>query len=178
MSSMLLASVRSLAFAPNQNRSTFGFTLIEVVIAVLITGIIATVAAMRLNSAQEDARIAATYEHLQRLATAVEVFQAIHGRFPDDGYPSKVPSDLRPWCTDSDFGLSPIDGYYDWNGPNGTSSPKYGIAIARWAGSGSPNPKDMQQIDDRFDDGDLSTGHIQQVQVGPRQTLHYVLGDR
>ncbi|MEM8736602.1 MAG: prepilin-type N-terminal cleavage/methylation domain-containing protein [Planctomycetota bacterium] len=169
-------AVQSVGF-PGIQSPMRGFTLVEVVIAVLLASIIATLAVVRLNSVQEDARHSATFEHLQRLAKVVEVFQAVHGRWPDDSYPSKVPADLEPWCSDSDFGLSPIDGYYDWNGPNGTTSSKYGIAIARWSGSGSPQVQDMQQIDDRFDDGDLTTGRIQQIQVGPRQTLHYVMGD-
>ena len=149
--------------------------MIEVVIATLIIAIIATVTIIKTGSVREDANHIATYEHLRRLAGVVDEFRAVNGRWPADGYPSHAPSDLLPWCDAADFGESPIDGYYDWNGP-GTTSPYFGVAIVRWAGSGNPRVVDMQEIDERFDDGDLTSGHIQRVQVDSRQTLHFIMG--
>jgi general secretion pathway protein G len=64
-------------------RSQKGFTLIELVFVVVILAILAGVALINLGGTDKDAKIAAAKSDLRTLSTALKVYKAKEGKYPD-----------------------------------------------------------------------------------------------
>jgi prepilin-type N-terminal cleavage/methylation domain-containing protein len=73
------ASERSTSHA---RRSTFGFTLVEVLVVVMIIGFLAAVAIPQFGDASQDARIAALDQDLATVRNAIELYRYQHGELP------------------------------------------------------------------------------------------------
>jgi len=65
-------------------RNQKGFTLIELVFAVIILAILAGTALLNMGSTENDAKHARVQADLQSLATAIKVYHVKTGEFPGD----------------------------------------------------------------------------------------------
>lgn len=80
-------------------RKTRGFTLIEIMVAITIMAILATVGMTTYNQSQLRARDAKRKQDLRAVATALELFYQTYKRFPCSGN-GWVNSSLGSWITD------------------------------------------------------------------------------
>jgi prepilin-type N-terminal cleavage/methylation domain-containing protein len=69
----------SLSF-PNQK----GFTLIELMVVISIIGTLSTIALTSLNGARAKARDARRFSDMEQIRTALEVYRAMNGHYPDN----------------------------------------------------------------------------------------------
>ncbi len=69
-------------YFPNQ-RESFGFTLIELIVAVAILGILSTIALGSFQSSQMRSRDAKRKSDLKQIANALEIFYSDKGRYPE-----------------------------------------------------------------------------------------------
>lgn len=79
-------------------RTRRGFTLLELALVVLVLGILAGMAAMRMNSVSGDAREAGALQTLEVLRNAIQLYRSEHGELPGqsataDGFKD----DLQPY---------------------------------------------------------------------------------
>ena len=65
-----------------------GFTLIELIVAAAIIGILASIVMASLNEARKKARDAQRMSDLQQVQLALRQYKDVHGRYPD--YPNGV----------------------------------------------------------------------------------------
>lgn len=61
-----------------------GFTLIEVTIVVVITGVLASIAIPKFSSVRENAFVTAVVSDLRNLSSQMELYQASNLVYPDD----------------------------------------------------------------------------------------------
>lgn len=66
-------------------KSNWGFTLIELTIAIAIIGILSTIIITSLGSAREKGRDAKRIRNIQEIRTAIELYIAANGHAPDLG---------------------------------------------------------------------------------------------
>jgi len=66
-----------------QKKKNKGFTLIELLVVIAIIGILAAIGLSALTSARAKARDAKRKSDLREVSTAVELYYADHGRYPD-----------------------------------------------------------------------------------------------
>lgn len=103
---MLKIINRSSAAAALVSRHRRGFTFIEIMLVVVIIGILMAVAVPQMTGKSQKARVTATRQSLQNIATALQMFEVTAGRFPttQEGIVSLVE---RPSGLDQD----------EWDGP-------------------------------------------------------------
>lgn len=67
-----------------RRRSTTGFTLVEILIVVVILGILAAIVVPQFTKATDDASSTATYDTLNRVRRAIEIYHARNNsQWPD-----------------------------------------------------------------------------------------------
>ncbi|MDF1808737.1 MAG: type II secretion system protein [Phycisphaerales bacterium] len=154
----------------SNNRTRSGFTLVEILIVVVILGILAAVVVPRFAGATEDARIGAFISSLKTYTDACEYYNAREGRYPVDGGSGAVPTGMETYVDASEWTSdTPLSGVWDTEFLDNGVTAAVGVHF-----SGSTNPGDsvMILVDERFDDGDLSTGSFQKL-AGDR--YYYIL---
>lgn len=85
-----------------------GFTLIELMVVVVIIGILAAIAVPAFSDASDKAKVSKAKADLRTIESALEIYYAEHGEYPDadsdntlpdvledDGYIKTIPED--PW---------------------------------------------------------------------------------
>lgn len=146
--------MRRLHKKSNSIRHCRGFTLVELVVVVLVLGIIGSVAAPKMASWTDDARIETTVVSIQAAQRAAQYFHARNGYWPEDVNHGRMLPELEPYLRSNIFeNPPPIGGSYDWN--NG-----HGAAAAMSVRDASFDSNVWLAIDQKYDDGDLSTGSI------------------
>lgn len=136
---------------------TAAFTLVEIMIVVAIIALLVVIALPSFLRAREKTQNAKLINGLRIATDAFEMYAADHNTYPPDVNRAVVPSGM-----DLYFGSklkwtqpTPIGGNWDWDYRvyNFTA----GVSVA---GSGADTTR-MTEIDQKIDDGDLSTGSFQ-----------------
>ncbi len=79
-----------------------GFTLVELMVVVVIIGILAAIAVPQFTGMKEKAENAAEEANLRIIDSAIEMYYAENGDWPND-----LTSDLEPYIAD----MTDLDGY-------------------------------------------------------------------
>lgn len=147
-------------------RSAAGFTLLEAALVVTIIGIISAIALPSYQRIQRNTRFGALINDYRVFAGAFQQYSAVNAAWPVYGgptgeFPQGMEAYLRTtnWSQPSVFG-----GHYNWDRDVIHNGRKVKAAIAIYPTEGSPltmTESEMQVFDDRYDDGNLTTGTFQ-----------------
>jgi general secretion pathway protein G len=145
---------------PALQRSTrSAFTLVEILIVVVILGILAAIVVPQFVGATDEARQGAFISSLKTYADACEYFAVREGRYPPDGSSGVMPVGFDTYVEQDEYeSPTPLGGVWDTEYNDSGVTSAVGVHF-----NGDPVPSYMLAIDEKFDDGNLSTGAFQQL---------------
>jgi len=106
------------------NRSTKGFTLVEILIVVIILGILAAIVIPQFTQASDDARLSALQSDLQTVRSQLELYNVQHGNYPDMKYSAGA------WAADTANFVARLTGTTDQYGD--TTKTGYGPYLQKF----------------------------------------------
>ena len=144
---------------PQQRSARSAFTLVEILIVVVILGILAAIVIPRFTGATDEARQCTFIASLKTYADACEYFAAKEGRYPPDGSSGSIPSGFEEYVDQIEYeSPTPLGGSWDTEFNDSGVTSAIGVHF-----QGVDVPDFMLQIDETFDNGDLSSGVFQQL---------------
>ena len=144
---------------PQQRSARSAFTLVEILIVVVILGILAAIVVPQFVGATDEARQSSFIASLKTYADACEYFTIREGRYPPDGSSGVMPVGFDTYVDQDEFeSPTPLGGVWDTELNDSGVTSAVGVHF-----NGDPVPGYMLQIDETFDDGNLSTGLFQQL---------------
>lgn len=143
-------------------RRDAGFTLVEIMIVVAIIALLAVIALPSLLRAREQSQNAKFVNALRVASGAIEMYAADHATYPPDANRGVVPDGMETYldATLNWTGQTPIGGQWDWD------FNVFGIKAAVSVINPTASQARLLEIDQRFDDGDLSSGRFQSLGAG------------
>ena len=141
-------------------RRTRGFTLLEIMIAVVIIGFLAAMAVPALQRVGKNAKLARIVSDFRTFAQAFEQYASENGEWPANAGTAVVPPELGTRAIKADAWQEPqtaIGGRWNWDAY--TFGITAGIAITGFTADDAT----LTIIDNRIDDGDLTTGQFRKL---------------
>lgn len=135
-----------------------GFTLVEIMIVVVIIGLLAAMAIPALQRVQRRSQNSRFVSDLRIFTQAFETYSLENGSWPPNVGPGLVPAGLSGALQVSVWTKTTVVGG-NWNYDRNIN----GIAVAVSVSGGTIDQARMREIDALIDDGDLNTGHFQQI---------------
>lgn len=146
-----------------------GMTLVEVLMAVAIIGLLAAFIIPAFNLALRSRENAQTASKLRTAVAAFEMYRSEFGIYPADKNPGQIPPEMTDYFAElniDDWWSQPTElgGGWDWD--NGYHF-KYSVSIS------NPNktPAQLTDFDKLIDDGNLSSGNFRQSGT----QYHYII---
>jgi prepilin-type N-terminal cleavage/methylation domain-containing protein len=145
-----------------------GMTLVEIVIAVSIIGLLASFIIPAVNLAVRSRQNTECARKLRQAVAAFEMYRSETGIWPADKTPAVIPPEMTDyfaemnideWWTDS----TELGGRWDWD--NGYNF-KYSVSISNPSKTGQ-----MTEFDKLIDDGNLNSGNFRKVNT----QYHYII---
>ncbi len=138
------------------------FTLVEIMIVVAIIALLAVIAVPSFLRARERSRRAKFLNALRIAAGAFETYAAERGTYPPDVNRGIVPAGMQSYFGEKLDWTSPtpIGGRWDWD------RDVFGIKAGVTVVMPDETPEQMLEIDESFDDDDLSTGAFRDLGNG------------
>jgi len=137
------------------------FTLIEILVVVIVLGVLAAIAVAGVSIAKSDAEQVVFINSMKTFAQAAQKYMLDTGEYLEDSSSGEVPGGFDSYIVVNNWtGGTPIGGVWDFE------LDSYGIISGfgvHFNDGSSPGDAYMQEIDARFDDGDLSTGGFQKI---------------
>ncbi len=135
-----------------------GFTLIEIMMVVVIIGLLLTIIVPGVVQARGSSQNARLANDWRTFSSAFQTFTLENGTYPDEVAQSVIPTGMDDYLrsfkwTETTF----VGGSWDWDYDS------YGIMAGVSLVSSNLGMGQMQRLDDRFDDGDLSSGFFQKL---------------
>ena len=157
-----------------RNRPSDGFTLVELLVVVAIIALIATIAVALLHAQVDKAKLAAVAADLRAFEFGFLSYASDNGTLPPDSHtdtPNHLPEGLgvedylnvKQWVS-----VTRLGGNYNWEGLD--EYPYAGIALS----GATAAPSLFAQLDERIDDGNLSTGKFR---ITPNSRYTWVIDD-
>ena len=125
-----------------------GFTLIEIMIAIVIIGLLAALAVPAFQRLKQRSLATLMANDLRQIKASFERSSLEMGRWPPAAGAGVTPLNMEGILPTAYFMPAPIGGQYSWSGPTGR------LLLS----GGPPNDTVMQQVDEIIDDGNLATG--------------------
>lgn len=135
-----------------------GFTLVEIMIVVAIIGLLAAMAIPAFQRVQRRSQNSRFVSDLRIFTQAFETYSLENGSWPPNVGPGLVPAGLSGALQVSVWTKTTVVGG-NWNYDRNIN----GIAVAVSVSGGTIDQARMREIDALIDDGDLNTGHFQQI---------------
>jgi type II secretory pathway pseudopilin PulG len=135
---------------------------VEIMIVVVIIGLLAALAIPAFQRVQRASQNARVVNDFRVFAQAFEIYSSQNGLLPNNAGPGVVPT--TPVSMSSDFRVASwtattvVGGRWNWDN-NLSSGGNAGICISSYTCS----DEQMQEIDAKIDDGDLTTGNFVQT---------------
>jgi type IV pilus assembly protein PilA len=143
--------------------SSSGFTLVEIMVVVVIIGLLAALAIPAFQRAQRASQNARVINDFRVFAQAFEVYNSQNGGWPPNAGAGVVPTGVsKDFKEDVWKAASTVIGGR-WNWDVGRAEFAAGISIS----SVTCSDAQLQEIDARLDDGNLSTGLFQKLAGTP-----------
>lgn len=139
-------------------RRTGGFTLVEIMVAVVIIGILA----LLLMPALQKSRLASANNRfisdLRVFAQAFESYSVLNGSWPPNAGSGTVPAGMEGDIRRTNWAIpNSVGGLWNWDNNN------FGITAGISTTGVTHTDAQMLAIDRRIDDGDLTTGLFQKI---------------
>jgi prepilin-type N-terminal cleavage/methylation domain-containing protein len=133
------------------------FTLVEIMIAVVIIGLLAALAIPAFQKVQQSAQNSRFVSDLRTFAQAFETYAMKNGTWPANAGTGVVPAGMSGELRDSAWTVAKTSVGGRWNWDRNLNGVAAGISCV------SPTVSDSQMaaIDAKLDDGDLTTGNFQ-----------------
>lgn len=133
-----------------------GFTLVEIMIVATIIGLLAALALPVFNNIRRTAQNSATASDLRVFSEAIQTYVLEMGSYPVEQGPGVLPPEMVDRIPAAKWNaVPPIGGQYDWDYQTGGHIASIAISAP------IADMSQLQLLDKRVDDGDLSTGRIQ-----------------
>ncbi|MBL9201521.1 MAG: type II secretion system protein [Opitutaceae bacterium] len=144
--------------APPRRRRGGGFTLVEIMVAVVIIGILA----MLVMPALQKSRLASANNRfisdLRVFAQAFESYSVLNGGWPPNAGSGTVPAGMDGEIRHANWSkTNSVGGLWNWDNNN------FGITAGISTTGVTHTDAQMMAIDRRIDDGDLTTGLFQKI---------------
>jgi len=135
---------------------------VEIMIVVSIIALLAAIAVPAFMRARQQAQNTKFMNALRVATGAVEQYAIEHSRYPTDVNRATVPSGMASYLDPTlDWtGKTPIGGQWDWD------FDVFGVRAAICVVDPSVGAEQLEQIDSKFDDGNLSTGRFRSTAPG------------
>jgi len=140
-----------------------GFALLEVMMVVLIIGMLAAICIPMFQKARMDSLAVRFMNDITKACDAFEMYAMENGAFPPDRTPGVIPPGMSEYLPRLDWsGDTVIGGRWDWDYGQAQFGCNAGVSVYRpdWI------PSQMVLIDEKLDDGNLSTGMFRKRPAG------------
>jgi prepilin-type N-terminal cleavage/methylation domain-containing protein len=151
-------------------RQSPGFTIIEIMIVVAIIGTLAIIAIPSFINARQSSQNASFLNSLRLLSQEMELYTIQEGKgdYPPDAPAATLPPGFEghPIRNFSWTDTTPIGGQWDWDRAADRGSKIYGCYAGISVISPGRTSKQMEDIDEKVDDGNLAQGKFRQHAAG------------
>lgn len=128
-----------------------GFTLVEIMVVVVIIGILATFLIPATNKSNEKTHSTVLVNDIEEYVNAFDFYNTDHGQWPPNAGLNQIPAGMEDYLPGKyTASIGPGSGYI-WLGSKATlrlQKPNANLSV-------------MIEMDEKLDDGDLSSGRFQ-----------------
>lgn len=146
-----------------------GFSLIELLIAVSVIGLMAAMAIPTFLKVTRNSRAAAFGRDIRTLSSATETYIMESGQWPPDTSSGVFPSEMAGYFSERFFeSKTPMGGRWDFE--------QFDSGVTSAVGVASPtlSEEDIAKADAIIDDGNLATGQFRKIADG---MYYWVIAD-
>jgi len=137
-------------------------------VVIVIIGLLASIAIPAFTQSKRSSVASRTANDLKKFADQFSLYNLSNGTWPEDGYPSTIPSGMEQLGSGTWTELTAIGGQWDWD------YNARGFTAAVSIHGHTAEEATIRAIDNLIDDGNLSTGRL--VSTGASQ-VSYILED-
>jgi prepilin-type N-terminal cleavage/methylation domain-containing protein len=146
---------------PRPSAKVQGFTLIEIMIAIVIIGLLAALAVPAVQRLKQRSLATLMANDFRQIKASFERSSLEMGRWPPAAGAGVTPLNMDGMLPTAYAMPAPVGGQYSWSGPTGR------LVLS----GGPPNDTVMKQVDTILDDGNLETGSFMGLGAGTYQLI-------